>query len=65
MFIKTIFKDPKKLKELKIMYQMQSISVFFDIGKFAEFWWRNAEISSNQEWYHMIHVLFESFLGNI
>ena len=32
MFIKTIFKDPKKLKELKIMYQMQSISVFFDIG---------------------------------
>ena len=34
MFIKTILKESKKLKELEI----QSISVVLDIAKFADLW---------------------------
>ena len=37
MFIKTMFKDSKKLKELEVMYQMQFISAFLVIGKFDNF----------------------------
>ena len=37
MFIKTIFKDSKKLKELEVMCQMQFISAFLVIGKFDNF----------------------------
>ena len=37
MFVKTVFKDSKKLEELEIMHQMQSISVFLDMTKVANF----------------------------
>ena len=39
IFIKANFKDSKrlKLKELKVMYQNATISVFFDIVQFADF----------------------------
>ena len=37
MFMKTIFKDSKKLKELEIMYQNSNYSVFLDIAKFADY----------------------------
>ena len=37
MFIKTIFKDSKKLKELEVMCQMLFISAFLVIGKFDNF----------------------------
>ena len=40
-FIKTLkiksLKTQEKLKELKTLYQMQSIHVFLDIAKFADF----------------------------
>ena len=36
MFIKTTFKDSQKVKRVR-MYQMQVISVFLDIAKFADF----------------------------
>ena len=36
-FIKTIFKDSKKLKVFEVMYQKQFISAFLVIIKFANF----------------------------
>ena len=50
------------LKELEIMYQMQSISVFLDITKFHDFWWKSADVSRTQKVYHVIHILFGSYL---
>ena len=39
MFIKTIIQVLKKLKELSIMYlNSQSLPVFLDVTKFADFW---------------------------
>ena len=37
MFIKTTFKDSKKLKELEIIYSNKSKSVFLEITKVADF----------------------------
>ena len=38
MFIDTTFKDSKKkLKELEIIIKVQSVSVFLDITKIADF----------------------------
>ena len=38
MFIKTIFKDSSKLKDLEIMYQIAIyISIFLDIAKIVDF----------------------------
>ena len=44
---------------------MQSISVFPDITKTADFWWKNADVSGNQGVCHVIYVFFKSFLGKI
>ena len=38
---------------------MQSISVFLDIAKFADFWLKNADISRTQEVCDVIHIIFE------
>ena len=42
---------------------MKSISIFLDIAKFANFWWKNAVVNKTQEVYHVIHVLFWSSLS--
>ena len=44
---------------------MQSISVFFDVVKFADFLWKNADVSRTQEVCHVIHIFFESSLGKV
>ena len=49
MFIKKIFKDSGK--------------VFLDLAKFAEFRWKNADVSRTQGVCHLIHIFFGSSLG--
>ena len=44
---------------------MQSISVFLDIEKFVDFWWKNVDVSRFQGACHVIHVFFGSSLGKI
>ena len=45
--------------------KMQSISVFLDIAKFADFWWKNADVSRNQRVCHVISTIFRSSLGKV
>ena len=42
---------------------MKSISVFLDIAKFANFRWKNADVSKTQGVYHVIIIFFGSYLG--
>ena len=42
---------------------MQSISLFFDIAKFADFRWKN--VSRAQKVWHVIHDFFGSSLGKV
>ena len=42
---------------------MQSISVFRDTAKLADFRWENADISRTQEVYHVIYIFPGSSLG--
>ena len=44
---------------------MQSISVFLDIAKFANFQWKNADGSRTQGLCHVIRILFGSSLGKV
>ena len=44
---------------------MQSISVFPDIAKFADIWWKNSDVSKTQWLCHMIHIRFVSSLGKV
>ena len=44
---------------------MQSIPVFFDITKFADFWGKNADVSRTQRVCHVIHILFGSSLSKV
>ena len=44
---------------------MQSISVFLDIAKFADFLRKNADVSRTQEVRHVIHIFFRSSLGKL
>ena len=44
---------------------MQSISVFFDITKVANFSSKKADVTGNQEKCHVIYILFGSSLGTI
>ena len=64
MFIKTIFKDSRKLE---IMYQnanVLSISLFLNITKFADFRKKNA-FSRTQGVCHVIHIFFGSSFGKV
>ena len=40
-------------------------SVYLDITKFADFWWKNADVNRIQEVCHMIHIFFVSSLGKV
>ena len=44
---------------------MQSLPVFFDILKVADFWLIKADVSRTQEVCHVIYVFFGSFLGKV
>ena len=44
---------------------MQSISVFLDITKVADFRWKNADICRMQGVCHVIDIFFEYSLGKI
>ena len=44
---------------------MQSISLFSDIAKFADFQSKNADVSRTQGLCHVIHIFFGSSLGNV
>ena len=65
IFIKTIFKYSKKRKKQKLCMKVQSISVFLDIAKIADFRWKNADVSRTEGLCHVIHIVFGSFLGKV
>ena len=44
---------------------MQSISLFSDIAKFADFQIKNADVSRTQGLCHVIHIFFGSSLGKV
>ena len=44
---------------------MQSISVFLDIAKFADFLWKNADFSRIQGACHVIHIFFGTSLVKV
>ena len=45
--------------------KMQSILVFPDIQKTADFWWKNADFSRTQGAGHVIYVFCGSCLGKV
>ena len=44
---------------------MESISVFLDIAKFADFRLKNADVSRTQGMCHVIYIFFGSSLGKV
>ena len=44
---------------------MQSITVFFDIAKFADFHLENFDVRRIQGVYHVIHTIFGSTFGKV
>ena len=65
IFIKTIFKDTKKLKGLEIMYQNAVYICILDLAKFADFRWRNGYGSRTQGVCNVIHIFFGSSVGKV
>ena len=44
---------------------MQSISVFLGIAKFADFWWKNADVIRTQVVCHVIYIFSGSSSGMV
>ena len=44
---------------------MQSVPVFLDILKIADFLWKNVDVSRTQGVRHLIYVFFGSSLGKV
>ena len=44
---------------------MQSIHVFLHIKKFANFWWKIADVGRTKGVYHVIYICFRFFLGKV
>ena len=55
----------EKLKNKKWCIKIQSISVFLDIAKFADFRWKDADVSRTQSVWHVIHTFVGSTLGKV
>ena len=53
------------LKELEIMYRNAIYICILDIAKFADFQWKNVDISRTQGVFHVINIFFESSLGKV
>ena len=47
------------------MYQIQSIYVFLDTEKFADFRRKNADVSRTKGVCHVTHIFFGSSLGKV
>ena len=62
-FLKQLLKTPKKLKEWEIIIKTQSTPSFLDVAKFADFWWKYADVSRTQGLCHVIYIFFGSSLG--
>ena len=66
MFIKNnLWRLKKSLAIWKLCIKMQSIPVFPDITKIADFRWKNADVSRTQGVCHVIHIFFGSSLGKV
>lgn len=61
MIIKTMFKDSRRIKELEIMFKMQSLSAFLNLAKFADIRGKNPGVSRTQGMGHVICVFLSSF----
>ena len=44
---------------------MESISVFLDIEKFADFRLKHADVNKTKGMWHVIHIFFGSPLGKV
>ena len=44
---------------------MQYMSLFLEITEFADFGWKNANVSRVQGMCHVIHIFFRSSLGKV
>ena len=61
-----VLKNKKLYKKLqKLCIKMQSIPVFPDMTKVADFRWKNADVSRTQKVYHVIYLFFGSSLGKV
>ena len=66
MFIKKFLKTQKNLKESEIIYQNAIyICILWYRAKFADFWWKNADVSRTQGVCHVIDIIFGSSLGKV
>ena len=64
--MKHSLKTQEKLKELEIMYQNAIyICIFLDITKFADFRWKNPDVSRNQGVCQAIYTFFGSSFGKV
>ena len=50
---------------MKLCIKTKSVSVFLDIAKFADFWWKNADVGRTKGVCHMIHISFGSPFGKV
>ena len=67
-FTEKKLKIQTSIKDSKLCIKMHfgnSVSVFLDITKVADFWWKNADVRRNQGVCHVIYILFWSSLGKI
>ena len=54
-----------QMSTLHLTFFIMSIFIFLDIGKSADFWWKNADVSRTQGLCHVINTLFGSSLGKV
>ena len=45
--------------------KIQSLSVFLDIAKFADFAWKTTDVSRTKGECHVVYILFGSSLGKV
>ena len=62
--IADIYQNCKRVKRMKNCIKMQSVSVFLDTTKIADFKWKSAEVNRTQGLCHVIYMLIYMFLGS-
>ena len=63
LFIKTIFRDPQKVKRIK--NYLPKSNLYLDTAKFVDFQWKDADISRTQRMCNVIQIFFGSSLGKV
>ena len=48
-----------------LIQSIQSVSVFLDVAKFADFKWKNADVCRTQRLCHVIYIIFGFSLGKV